>query len=218
MCGRFGLTKPGRIAGSGLLDQLAVDGVAPDVAADVPAELPPRYNIAPSQPVLAVLDARSDGTVRRTLAMLRWGLVPRWAKDTAMGNRLANARAETLAERSAFRDAWARGRRCAILADVFYEWQDVRDDAADPRNADPGTTGRRPVARTPKPAKQPWAIRLENGEPFALAGLWESWRDPERPDDAPLVSCTLITTSPNALMRRIHDRMPVVLTGDALVE
>lgn len=218
MCGRFGLTKPGRIAASGLLEQLAVDAVAPDVATDVPAELPPRYNIAPSEPVLAAFDARSDGAVRRTLAMLRWGLVPRWAKDTSIGNRLANARAETVAEKPAFRDAWARARRCAILADVFYEWQDVADAAADPRNADPGTTGRRPVARRAKPKKQPWAIRLDGGEPFAFAGLWESWRDPERPDDPPLVSCTLITTSPNALMRGIHDRMPVILTGDALVE
>jgi putative SOS response-associated peptidase YedK len=224
MCGRYALAHPRRLAESGLLDQLAVAAVAPDV----PAELPPRHNIAPSQPVLAALNApvpRAEGgaegrvdvrATRRTLALLRWGLVPRWAKEASIGHRLANARAETIATAPAFRDAWARGRRCAVLADAFYEWQDVRDATADPRNGDPGTTGRRPVARAAKPRKQPWALRLAGGAPFAFAGLWERWRDPADPEAAPLVTCTLVTTAPNALVASIHDRMPVILAGDAL--
>ena len=220
MCGRYALAHPRRLAEHGLLDQLAVEAVAPDV----PAELPPRHNVAPSQPVLAALNApvpREDGRrdareTRRTLALLRWGLVPRWAKDASLGRRLANARAETVATAPAFRDAWARGRRCAVLADAFYEWQDLADAAADPRNGDPGTTGRRPVARRAKPGKQPWALALHDGAPFAFAGLWARWRDPADPDAAPLVTCTLVTTRPNALVAAIHDRMPVLLTGDAL--
>jgi len=162
------------------------------VASKVPADLPPRYNIAPGSQVLAALDVRSEGQLRRSLAMLQWGLVPHWAKDITIGNRLANARSETLATKPAFRAAWERGQRCAIIADVFFEWQ-----AATPR-------------------KQPWAIRLAGGAPFALAGLWERWRDPAHPDAPTVASCTVITTAPNALIAPLHDRMPVMLTGDAL--
>lgn len=211
MCGRFGLTNPQRLAESALLAELAIE----TVAADLPDPYPPRYNVAPSQPVLAVFEQREAGTSResrsRTLAALQWGLVPRWAKDAKVGHRLVNARAETVATAPAYRDAFARGRRCAVLADVFYEWQDVSDVMADPRNGDPGTTGRRPVARRAKPRKQPWAIRVAGGEPFAFAGLWETWRDPADPTAAPLATCTLITTTPNALVSRLHDRMPVLL-------
>ncbi len=214
MCGRYGLTNPARLAESGFLERLRVDRIA----SDVPKDLPLRFNIAPSSPVLAALDVRAEGDVKRTLAMLRWGFVPRWAADASIGNKLANARAETLASRPTFRDAWKRGHRCGILADVFYEWQDIGESAADPRNGDPGTTGKRPVAKKAKPRKQPWAIRLDGGEPFALAGIWERWRDPLKPDDPPIVSCTIITTAPNTLVRTIHDRMPVILTGDALAE
>jgi putative SOS response-associated peptidase YedK len=121
----------------------------------------------------------------------------------------------------AFRGAWSRGRRAAVLADAFYEWSDVRDEVADPRNGDePGTPpsgpSRRPVARSARPRRQPWAIRLAGGAPFAFAALWDSWRDPAAPDAPPLVSCTLVTTAPNPLVATIHDRMPVILTGDAL--
>lgn len=104
-----------------------------------------------------------------------------------------------------------------MFADVFYEWQDAGDATADPRNGDPGTTGttgRRPVARAPKPPKQPFAIRLEDDAPFAFGALWEAWRDPAADRDAPgawVATCTLLTTTPNSLMRRIHDRMPVIV-------
>ncbi len=214
MCGRFGLADPRRLAHSATLRLLNVVTVADGV----PDPLAPRFNVAPMTSVLATLDVRRAGAMHRTLAMLRWGLVPRWADDASIANRLANARAETVAGKPSFREAWSRGQRCAILADVFYEWQDVGDVAADPRNGDPGTTGLRPVRRQTKPAKQPWALGLADRGPFAFAGLWERWRDPRQPDAAPLVTCTIITTAPNALVAPIHDRMPVILTGDALAE
>lgn len=113
----------------------------------------PHYNIAPSRPVLV---ARTRGRTRRTdgparrVDLVRWGLIPRRAQDPAIGNKLALARAETVAEKLSYRDAWAKARRCLIWATAFYEWQDVGDATADPRNGDPGTTGTRPVARRPK--------------------------------------------------------------------
>ena len=138
----------------------------------------PRYNIAPSQPLLAVL----NGGERRA-AHLRWGLIPSWAKSAAVGSRLINARAETVAERPSFRTALAR-RRCLVLADGFYEWQ-----------------------RAGK-ARRPMRVTLKSGEPFAFAGLWESWRDP---DGEIVRSCTIITTEANELLRPVHERMPVIL-------
>ena len=138
----------------------------------------PRYNIAPSQPLLAVL----NGGERRA-AHLRWGLIPSWAKSASVGNRLINARAETVAERPSFRSALAR-RRCLVLADGFYEWQ-----------------------RTGK-ARRPMRVTLKSGEPFAFAGLWDSWRDPE---GEIVRSCTIITTAANELLRPVHERMPVIL-------
>lgn len=194
MCGRYGLANPARLSSSGFLERLRVQ----QAAADVPEELPARFNIAPGTPVLAALDVRSGGALHRTLALPRWGFVPRWAKEPSIGSRLANARSESVATKPAFRDAFAQSHRCAILADVFYEWQAAGERAG-------------------KPWKQPWAIRLASGDPFALAGLWERWQDPAHPDSAPLVTCTVLTTTPNELMRPIHDRMPVLLTGDALL-
>ena len=138
----------------------------------------PRYNVAPTQPVPAVL-AGPD----RTVQWLRWGLVPSWAKDLAMGSRMINARAETLAEKPAFRAA-LRERRCVVLADGFYEWADL---------------GIR---------KQPYLIQLPGARPFAIAALWESWRPPE---GGALRTCTLITVAANAQMQPIHERMPVIL-------
>lgn len=214
MCGRYGLTKPQQLAQGGLLAELAIDAIADDL----PDPYPARYNVAPSQPVLVVLDRVREGARTRTLAQLRWGLVPHWAKDAAIGHRLANARAETVLEKPAFRTPFTTGRRCLVLADVFYEWQDVGDATADPRNGDPGTTGTRPVARRAKPRKQPWAIALTDGAPFAFAGLWDRWRDPATPGAPPVASCTLVTTAPNALLRRIHDRMPVILPAAAMAE
>ena len=148
--------------------------------------LQPRYNIAPTQDVAAV--RRAAGSADRELAMLRWGLVPSWAKDIAIGARMINARAETLAEKPSFRSAF-KSRRCLIVADGFYEWQ-----------------------KQPKGPKQPFLIGLKDGEPFAFAGLWERWE--KSPDDKPVESCTIVTTEANDLLKPIHDRMPVILAPD----
>jgi putative SOS response-associated peptidase YedK len=120
----------------------------------------------------------------RAFAMLHWGLVPRWAKERAIGNRMINARAETVAEKPSFRDAF-RKRRCLVLADGWYEWQ-----------VTPG-------------GKQPWFIRMKPARPFAFAGLWERWKDPA--GGVMLESCTIVTTDAVPSIRKIHERMPVVL-------
>jgi putative SOS response-associated peptidase YedK len=167
MCGRFTMATPGQV----IAEVFGLD--------DVP-ELSPRFNIAPTQAVAAVR-ARADG--RRELVALTWGLIPSWSKDRAIGSRMINARAETVAEKPAFRAA-LRARRCLVLADGFYEWQKL------------GTR------------KQPHHIRMRDGRPFAFAGLWERWVPPE---GDPVESCTIITTVPNEVVAPIHDRMPVIL-------
>ena len=160
-----------------------------------PLNLPPRYNVAPSQDV-AVVRAAGNG---RALAMLRWGLIPAWANDSAIGHRLINARSETAAEKPSFRSAF-RHRRCLIPADGFYEWK--RE----------GKT------------RQPWLFGLSDGALFAFAGLWESWTVPagaahtaslaERgPGDA-VETCTILTTSANETVAPVHGRMPVILPPD----
>lgn len=150
--------------------------------------LEPRANIAPTQDVLAVR-LGEDG--RRHAVSLRWGLLPRWAVDRRVGARLINARAEGVARQPAFRKAFEE-RRCLIAADGFYEWQ-ARDGG-----------------------KQPHRICRQDGAPFAFAGLWESWRDPAGPKQAPAVeSCTILTTEANDLLRPIHERMPVILPTQA---
>lgn len=143
-------------------------------------ELAPRFNIAPSQPVATV--RASDGAAGRELAMLVWGLIAPWATDASTGTRPINARAETAQRLPMFRHAF-RHRRCLVLADGFYEWQRAR---------------RR---------KQPFHIRLQNGAPFAMAGLWERWQPGPRQID----SCTILTTTANTLVAAVHDRMPVIL-------
>ena len=140
--------------------------------------LEPAYNIAPTQDVLTVV----GGETRRG-GFMRWGLVPWWAKDVSIGSRMINARAETVAEKPAFRDA-LRSRRCLVLADGFYEWQ---------------RTGN---------AKRPMRAVMRSGEPFAFAGLWSVWKDP---DGNRVPSCAIITTTANDLLSPIHDRMPAVL-------
>ncbi len=144
--------------------------------------LQPRFNIPPTSEVLAVREVEG----KRRADLLHWGLIPFWAKDPGIGARLANARADTAFEKPAFRAAM-RARRCLIPADVFYEWHAV-----------PG-----------QKRKQPWAVRMRDGEPFALAGLWEFWRPKEGGDG--IVSCTILTTDANTLMTPIHDRMPVII-------
>ena len=124
-----------------------------------------------------------------------------------------------MAEKPSFRGAWKGARRALVFADAFFEWYDVEDATADPRNGDApgepaGTTGQRRVARAPKPRKQPYAIRLPEDAPFAFGGLWEAWRDREATEDDPPVwvtTCTLTTTSPDSLLARLHDRMPVIV-------
>jgi putative SOS response-associated peptidase YedK len=147
----------------------------------LPAEplLDPRWNIAPSQTVPVVRDEASE----RVFGWMKWGLIPSWAKDPSIGYRLLNARCETVADKPSFRGAY-RKRRCLLPADGFYEWQAV---------------GRQ---------KQPYHFRLRDGEPFALAGLWETWAKPE---GGVLSTCTLLTTQANDLVRPVHDRMPVIL-------
>lgn len=141
-----------------------------------------RYNIAPSQKVWTVVN---DGRNNR-LGQLRWGLIPFWAKEASIGNRLINARAETLAVKPSFKYAF-RKRRCLILADSFYEWK-----------------------QTPS-GKKPMRIRLKTGEPFAFAGLWERWK---APDGEEVTTCTIVTTEANASLKLIHHRMPVILHKD----
>lgn len=172
MCGRFCFFSPAEAV-------VRLFGVA-DAAA-----LPPRYNIAPTQDAPVVRAVEGE----RELAPLRWGLVPFWARDLKLGNRMINARGETVARKPAFRQAF-RKRRCLVLANGFYEWQKT---AA---------------------GKQPWYIDQADGEPFAMAGLWESWRggpDADADGTAPVETCTIITTAANAMMRELHDRMPVIL-------
>jgi len=144
-------------------------------------EVPPlveRYNVAPTQAVLAVREA-SD---RREALFLKWGLVPRWAKDPAVGSRPINARAETVTEKPSFREAFV-SRRCLVPLDGFYEWS---------RRGD---------------SKRPFYFHMRDGEPFAIAGLWERWEG----EGGPLESCTLLTTEANELLAGYHDRMPVIL-------
>ncbi len=167
MCGRFTLRTP-------VEDLASFFGVA-----EMP-ELTPRYNIAPTQPVATVLVLTGD----RRFRLMRWGLIPPWAKDPSIGSRMINARAETIAQKPAFRSAF-RHRRCLIMADGFYEWQ------------------RRGSL------KQPYYIVSRDHSPLGLAGLWERWQPPEGGEE--LESCTIITTAANALVRRFHDRMPVIL-------
>jgi putative SOS response-associated peptidase YedK len=144
-------------------------------------ELNPRYNVAPTQMVGTVV--KPENTDKRQFKMLYWGLIPSWAKDKKMGSNLINARAETIAEKPAFRSAFKR-RRCLVVADGFYEWQHI--------------SGK----------KQPFYIHLPDKQPFGLAGLWEHW---ESPEGEIVESCTIITTAANELMQPIHERMPVII-------
>ncbi|MEX2114728.1 MAG: SOS response-associated peptidase [Pirellulales bacterium] len=175
MCGRFTLRTPlARVAE--LFDAVAIG--------DWAKRQPPRYNIAPSQIVAAVRsNTAGDG---RELVPLAWGLVPSWSDDAAIGNKMINARAETLATKPAFRDAF-RKRRCLVIADGFYEWQKRGG------------------------AKQPYFIHMREDQPFAFAGLWAR---SER-FETPIETCTIVTTEANALLRSMHDRMPVILDREA---
>ncbi|MGD8329932.1 MAG: SOS response-associated peptidase, partial [Acidobacteriota bacterium] len=213
MCGRFTLTTP--------TDELAEYFRVPEGGLpSARGRLRPRYNIAPTQPVVCVRRRRDDrvsGTARaaestagdvgapaRELIEMRWGLIPFWAKDPAIGNRMINARSESVADKPAYREAFRR-RRCLVLADGFYEWKKVEG------------------------GKQPYFIHLSDHRPFAFAGLWERWKPredqldklvaPDKPDvpvsdDGRVESCAFLTTTPNERLAEIHDRMPVILSEE----
>lgn len=166
MCGRYALTSSPAV----IKERFSLLW-APEVAA--------HYNIAPSQ-MIPVVRAGAQG---RELAFVKWGLIPHWAKDPAMGARLVNARAETLADKPAFRDAWRR-RRCLVPADAFYEWKAIG--------------GR----------KQPYCLRMADNTLFGMAGLWEHWRDAA---GETVETCTIITTDANELVGELHDRMPLII-------
>ena len=171
MCGRFAFYSPAEATA-------ALFGTSGSLTVE------PRYNIAPTQYIAAIRNDESDG---RELAMLRWGLVPFWAKDPSIGNRMINARAETVAEKPAYRAAYRR-RRCLVLADGFYEWH--KEGAG----------------------KTPYYISAANDEPFVFAGLWENWQSKQ--SDESIQSATLITTAANDFMSALHHRMPVVLEAE----
>ncbi len=170
MCGRYAFSTPPA-------------DVAAHFGLDECAEYRPRFNIPPGTDI-PVIRCSPDG--RRVLHLLRWGLVPHWAKDPAIGAKLNNARSEGVMQRPAFRDAFRR-RRCLIPASGFYEWK---------------TDGRQ---------KQPWYFCLKSGEPLAMGGVWESWR---APDGNILRTCAILTTGPNEVMVPVHDRMPVVISPE----
>jgi len=165
MCGRFTQKSPSKK----IAKMFEVEEVPP---------LLERYNVAPSQAVLGI----REGNGVREATFFKWGLVPRWAKDSSIGNKLVNARSETVAEKPSFREAFLR-RRCLVPVDGFYEWS----------------------RRGEK--KRPYYFHMNEGEPFAIAGLWERWEG----DEGPLETCTLLTTGANDLLAPYHDRMPVIL-------
>jgi putative SOS response-associated peptidase YedK len=174
MCGRFTLTTPAEIVAEFF-------GVAGQLVGNA------RYNIAPTQPTFIVRERSTDRTREGT--NVQWGLVPSWAKDRSIGNKLINARGETVSEKPSFRAAFSR-RRCLVVADGFYEWQPAAEKGA---------------------RKQPHWISARDGGLLGFAGIWEEW---EGSGDGPLESCAIITTSANSLMQPIHARMPVILAPE----
>ncbi|PPS39584.1 SOS response-associated peptidase [Chroococcidiopsis sp. TS-821] len=167
MCGRYTLSQ-------------SAEAIATAFGLDTSLAIEPRYNIAPTQLVPVVLYSAEK---QRQLQMMRWGLIPSWAKDPNIASRLINARSETVSEKPSFRAAF-RHRRCLVIADGFYEWQ--RQERK----------------------KQPYYFQLQNKQPFGFAGLWEHW---QTSDGEEINTCTILTTEANELMRPIHDRMPVIL-------
>ena len=177
MCGRFTLNTPASEIAT-LFDGLEIP----------PQE--PRHNICPTQDVLAVRQVDQQAQA----VMLRWGLVPFWAKELKIGSRMINARSETVFEKPSFRAA-AKSKRCVIVADGFYEWTPVEGQKK----------------------KQPWLIARADNRPLLMAGLWERWRDKSAGPDAPVVeTCTIVTTAANKFMSPIHNRMPVLLDDEQL--
>ena len=191
MCGRYAASRNP----DDLVEEFEVDRV------EVPQRLEPDFNVAPTKDVYAVLTRRArdlpdDAPPERQLRVLRWGLVPSWAKDPSIGSRLINARMETVAEKPAFRKAFAK-RRCLLPADGYYEWYV-------PQQGGPAK----------QPAKQPMYIHPKDGGVLAMAGLYEFWRVPDAPPDDPgawYATCAILTTEAEDALGRIHDRMPLLV-------
>ena len=189
MCGRFvSVSSPQLLVERFGVAETAVESREPD------------YNVTPRAPVPIIRERPSrqahDDSITRVLSIVRWGLVPSWAENTAIGDKLINARAETITEKAAYKRSFAR-RRCIVPADAFYEWRPTRSTSAK------------------RPPRQPYLVHRRDGEPMAFAGLWEIWRDPAvAGDDDPAAwvrSCAIVTTRANELLEPIHSRMPVML-------
>jgi len=187
MCGRYASSRDaGELVDEFEVDQLRIDAL-----------LPKSWNVAPTDPVYAVLDRppRPDRPQERQLRELTWGLIPSWAKDASIGSRLINARMESVAQKPAFKRAFA-SKRCLLPADGYYEWYETERQVKG------------------KPVKQPFFVRPADGGVLAMAGLYEIWRDPARRDDDPHPfrwTCTIITTDAEDSLGRIHDRMPLMV-------
>ena len=189
MCGRYAAAKDP----AALVEEF-------EVVAAPEESLRADYNVAPTKKVYLVVDKQHDDTVERSLVIGRWGLVPSWAKDPSIGSRMINARAETVAEKPAFRRAFAK-RRCLVPADGYYEWYVPTSPDA-------------PVGTSGKPLKQPFFIHPSDGSSLAMAGLYEWWHDTTRAEDDPeawRLTCTIITTEASDEVGRIHDRMPMTI-------
>ena len=197
MCGRYAAAKHA----DALVEEFEVEESL------VEAPLEADFNVAPTKDVYGVMTRRprhapEGAEVHRQLSVMRWGLVPSWAKDPSIGNRMINARMETLAEKPSFRRAFAK-RRCLLPADGYYEWYTPQGDG--------------PKTKAGKPQKQPFFIHRADGDSLAMAGLYEWWRSKDHDPDDPggwLLSTTVITTSSSDALGRIHDRMPLVVSKD----
>lgn len=174
MCGRYSITSP-------------TEAIQRVFKVPERPNMPPRYNVAPTQAVPAVRLGDDGG---RHLVMLRWGLIPFWTEDESIASRLINARAESASTKPAFRAAFRR-RRCLVVADGFYEWKKPEKKGA---------------------PKQPYRAALKSGEPFGFAGLWERWTNPR--DQSEVETCTILTTDANPLLAEIHPRMPVIVAPE----
>ena len=198
MCGRYASSR----RAEDLVEEFDVDALR------VAAPLEPDYNVAPTKDVYAVVERppsgeqvaeRAAGRAERQLRVVRWGLVPSWPKDISIGNRMINARMETVAEKPAYKRAFAK-RRCLLPADGYYEWYPTQQ-----------------TTKAGKPLKQPFFIRPQDGGTLAMAGLYEIWRDPAKADDDPdrfVWTCTVITTDAEDDLGHIHDRMPLMVERD----
>jgi putative SOS response-associated peptidase YedK len=193
MCGRYASSR----RPEDLVEEFEID------KNEVKETLTPDYNVAPTKPVYAVVERppskEDERPVQRQLRVLTWGLVPFWAKDPSIGNKMINARMETVDQKPAFRKAFA-SRRCLLPADGYYEWYPTKQKT-----------------RSGRPLKQPFYIHRRDGEVLAMAGVYEIWRDPTRADDDPerfRWTCTVLTTTAEDELGRIHDRMPLLVEKD----